>query len=122
MPGVRSRRARTSEVTECGSCAALIRWVRYPSGKKAPLDAKPTSRGNVLVDGSYWPDGVPRARVLTQEELDQARGEVQLSLLESNVTTLGLPHAAQLEGHLFVPHFATCPHADRWKRKRRPRR
>lgn len=73
----------------CGSekrpgCGALIIWTtNVVTGKRMPVDAEPTERGNVvLVTGN---DG-PEARVLTRDELVR------------RPTTRGL----------YLSHFATC--------------
>lgn len=67
-----------------------IRKVPTPRGRVMPLDANPTAKGNVYVDDQGL------ARVVRKGE-DPAAHPV-----------------------LYLPHFASCPFADRFKRRRRP--
>lgn len=84
----------------CGSekrpgCGALIIWTtNVVTGKRMPVDAEPTEKGNVvLVTGN---DG-PEARVLTRDELVR------------RPTTRGL----------YLSHFATCPNAQAFRGAKR---
>ena len=63
----------------CGSCGARVLWVEMVSGKKAPLDADPSPRGNIRII-----DGV--GQVVPKAELADA----------------------QAGGLLYLSHFATC--------------
>jgi hypothetical protein len=38
--------------TRCKSCSAEVLWCRTESGKSMPVDAAPTERGNLIVDGA----------------------------------------------------------------------
>lgn len=83
----------------CQSCQAEILWARTPSGRRIPLDAEPNPDGNVILTG--YED---EARTLTKAELPayRARG-----------------------WRIWMPHHATCPNADEWRRRERrirPRR
>lgn len=46
-----------AEKQKCRSCGADIYWLEYPTtGKRAPINAEPEDKGNVLVDlekGTY---------------------------------------------------------------------
>lgn len=76
-----------STVESCRSCAAPIIWAVTTNGKFMPVDAYPTDDGNVeLVDGTP-----PRAIV---------HGQPPLGLV----------------GELRLPHHASCPQADQWRR------
>lgn len=77
----------------CRGCGARIRWAVTEAGKRIPLDPEPRPDGNVHV---Y--DGV--AYVL---DLD------------------GLPlhdHRAHGDHRLYVSHFATCPQAASFRKKK----
>lgn len=76
----------------CNFCQAKIMWLRTDTGKLMPVDAHPDpDRGNVRRDGGH-------ATVL-----DNAAAAAQ--------------RAAGVR--LRVHHAATCPYADRWRRKTR---
>lgn len=74
----------------CRSCKAPVRWVIMESGRRNPLDAEPTDRGNVALEA-----GGQRGIVLAGDELARARAH-------------GEP--------LYLSHFATCPFADQHRR------
>ncbi len=75
---------------ECEHCFEPIIWPRTAAGKLMPLDADPDENGNVVRLGKV-------------------------------VGVLGKPQAAAARRggtELWMPHVATCPHADRWKATR----
>jgi hypothetical protein len=77
----------------CRSCNAPITWAIVEGSQAAmPLDAQTHPKGNVYL--THNRDGTPVARVLTDEE------------------------RAEYPGDLHLSHFATCPHADDWRRRR----
>lgn len=81
----------------CASCGADIIWCHDArTGKPAPVDAAPDPHGNVSV---YL----------------AAKGEARSVVLAS--TKASAARAAGLPLHL--NHFASCPHADRWKSRGR---
>lgn len=80
--------------TTCRSCAAPILWTVTPKGARLPVDAPVDPAGNVEIV-AIDPDGTLRARVLPD-------GYVELS--------------PEFAGERHVAHWATCPHADRWRR------
>ena len=45
---------RDYRTAPCRSCGAPVVWVRWPSGRRCPLDAQPRPDGNIVVDA----DGV----------------------------------------------------------------
>lgn len=95
------REGRVLEVTRCRACGGAVRWIVTPAGKRAPCDAEGIE--GTLVDEKPAPPD--RVRGFT------AAGE---SVVVSTVPTL-------LPGELatvYVSHFATCPEADRFRRKR----
>jgi len=85
-------------VAQCKGCGRRIDFVRSEaSGKRIPLDPKPDPEaGTIRITAR--PDGVlPTAVVLSGQGLDQAR---------------------HFGDELYVSHFATCPDAARFRRKR----
>jgi len=80
----------TWERSRCRSCGAEILWARSRGGKRVPLDADPTMRGNVVLTD----DG--EAIVLNQADADQHRRH---------------------GGTLYLAHFATCPEAAQHRRR-----
>lgn len=73
--------------SRCSSCGAEIWWAMTLAGKNMPLDAEPSSDGNIRIND----DG--RAYVV---------GPLELLV----------PHV----GHTYKSHFATCPHAAQHRR------
>jgi hypothetical protein len=80
----------------CRSCGRPIWWVTTSAGLPMPLDSRPTAEGNIeMVQGpAGW-----RAEQLAQVE---ALFDVQRPR--------------------WMPHFATCPHADSWRHRGTPAR
>ena len=76
----------------CRGCGAPIVWIKTPAGKAMPCDPAP-------VYYKATPDG--KDKVVT------TRGEVVSCEIVpgANATDAG-----------YRPHWATCPHADRFKR------
>ena len=78
-------------MSRCRSCRAEIIWViTARGGRRMPLDAEPTPDGNVIFDTTG------RAAVVSGETLATLRPEIKR----------------------YMPHHATCPHADQWKANR----
>ena len=78
-------------MSTCRSCGAEILWCYTPTGRRMPLDAAPAT----LDTPGVWllePDG--RAYALSEK---------------NDRTILG--------GNLHVPHFATCPDADQFRKR-----
>ena len=78
----------------CRSCKAPIRWALTDRGKRMPLDVEPNPLGEWRL-AARRPGELPRA-VYVPEDL-----------------------RAGLAGELMMPHFATCPHADQHRRRKR---
>jgi hypothetical protein len=81
----------------CRSCGSEVLWVRTTNGTRMPLDPLPVDAGNVAMVGTAAADGSPLVEVVD-------------------------PHAPQLPlvdalAPRYVSHFATCPDADRWRRR-----
>lgn len=80
--------ATTRSTSRCRSCDAPIVWSHTSAGKALPLDADPDPSGSIQLR----PDGL----AITMGPLDAEWSPDQ-------------PR--------YIPHFATCPHADRWRRR-----
>jgi hypothetical protein len=83
-------------MSHCRSCGAPIRWAKTLNGKAIPLDAQPTSAGNIVLHDTGDPNA-PKARVLAGADLFDAR-------------TAG--------AELWLSHYATCPDGQKWRRPR----
>lgn len=76
----------------CRSCKAPVRWAMTDAGKRMPLDAEPNPKGEWRLAAA--PAGeLPRAVHVPESRRDA------------------------LERELMIPHWATCPYADRHRRK-----
>lgn len=98
------------ESGKCRSCQATVLWATTAKGKAQPLDAKPERRIVQAVMPS--PAVKMERRIIVQ--YDAASGEHRALVVESWPSGLGVV------GHLmdtYMPHHATCPRADRWRRK-----
>jgi len=82
-------------VSACRSCGAPVLWAVTTSGRRIPLDAAPAPDGAIVATGRY----VPTDRGATMEVVVDR----QASLLDVEAR--------------WVPHWATCPHADDWRRR-----
>ena len=84
------------KICKCRSCGAPIVWITTKNGKAMPCDAKPR---NYLA------------------------GSKDVFITEDGKTVLGTlpePGMMQPQGYVgwgYVPHYATCPHADEHRKK-----
>ena len=83
-----------SRDSRCKGCGARIKWVKTPSGKNVPID-----KGAVTI----LPDKDGFIAVVTLD------GRV----IRGNLTMYGTPGA--VTG--YTSHFATCPAADRFRKR-----
>lgn len=89
----------------CRGCNAKIVWAVTEHGKSMPVDAEPDDDGNVIFlagrrgVGPHGP--VPLVKVLPADG--------QLELVED----------ASIDGRRYMPHFATCPKRDEFRRRPR---
>jgi hypothetical protein len=81
-------------VSDCRSCGAAIRWAVTATGKRIPLDPEPVDGGNIVIDNS-GPHG-PIATVVGKATQPGLFGD---------------------DSPRYVSHFATCPNADRHRRR-----
>jgi hypothetical protein len=98
----------------CKSCGAELEWAITTEGNRIPLDRVPVPDGNIIFDyeatgaTTVRPGEAPAverrlvARVLTKTQLARLRGEA-------------LPG---LEPRLYKSHFATCPDAAKYRKRR----
>ena len=79
----------------CKACGATILFIRTPAGKSMPVDFEPVP---------YWQKAGTREKIVT------TNGEVLSCELEGDLNTA--------TGLGFRPHWATCPHADSFRRRK----
>lgn len=77
----------------CRSCHAAVVWALTTDGQRMPLDAQPVEREGAVLAARREPDG---------------------SLAVRSVTLLG---ELWPDEHPARSHFATCPQADRHRRR-----
>jgi hypothetical protein len=85
----------TFQTSPCATCQAAVIWAETEAGKRMPVDPEPAAKGNVRLHER--PDDVPLAVVLKPADLFGKTG-------------------------LHLSHFVTCPDADTFRRRPRPRR
>lgn len=85
-------------MSKCRSCGAPIRWAITTGGASMPLDLEPNPDGNVVMTGRS-----SRSRMGTlSPEVEVIAGAPLPGLEDSR--------------ERFMPHHATCPDADEWRR------
>lgn len=96
----------TTEIARCSGCDAEIRWVATKNAKPQPIDAEPNGKGNIR----FIEPVVYRAT---------RRGPLR---------AIEVIPKAELAGELFpdgreryMPHHATCPNVDEYRRHQRPK-
>ena len=83
---------------KCRSCGAEIRWIRMQSGKSMPVDPKMLA--------ARLPEADEKTEVLITEGGATIRGVVcELDFLDD------------IQWPCFRPHWASCPHADRHRKR-----
>jgi hypothetical protein len=81
-------------MSACRSCQAPVIWTATRGQRTMPVDAEPHPDGNVRLTYDPLHEGIVVADVL------------------------GPLEALATDEDLHRPHFATCPHADDWRRTR----
>ena len=99
-----------SRYSRCRSCRALIIWCETEHGRRMPVDLERTPTGNVRVVWRHLYDE-PLAIVLGRAGLELARAENQRAF-EQGITD-------EEELLLYTSHYVTCPHAERWRQRRK---
>lgn len=87
----------------CSKCAAPLLWAATVNGKMQPLDADPNPAGNIRLTGGFKATkrgALPACAVIPKAELEP-------SLLPAVVEDR------------YMPHHATCPNADEFRRQAR---
>ena len=86
----------------CARCKAPVLWAETQAhGKAIPLDPEPVEGGNITLHRRRV--GIPVAVVLGRKQLDSLRGQA---------VRFGPPLV------LYQSHFASCPFADEFRRRR----
>ncbi len=80
-------------MSTCSKCDKPVTWVYTESGRRMPLDPRPTADGNIV----YWGEGTDRVRVLKKAD----EGDLFLSGLQR-----------------YKSHFATCNYAEQLREPR----
>lgn len=75
-------------MTTCKSCEAPISWAITPDGRRLPIDATPSTAGNI------------RLELTGQDCIAHVLGAAEAQLRRNAGQTL------------YVSHFSTCPNAD----------
>lgn len=92
-------------VALCRACKQPVEWVESENGRRMPIDPNPDPKGNLVRIGM--------AEVVNPSTLRHERVPI-MGVVKADDPT---PAAR------YISHFATCPHADKLRRKpsRRPR-
>ena len=85
-------------MAKCGGCGADIIWGETVGGKRQPFDREPNAGGNRLLVGR-GPDEPPLVLIA---------GEV--------AAYLPMPEQEALVGARYMPHHATCPNAEDYRK------
>lgn len=81
----------------CDSCSAQIAWAVTDTGKAMPVDLEPSPRGNVIL-------------------------AVKNTVLHAGVLGVNRAAGARQGGQqLHLSHFATCPYAGQYRRRKERR-
>jgi hypothetical protein len=90
----------TPKVERCRSCNAEVVWARTANERMMPVDVETAPNGNI--DLKFDPIAlVWRATYLNAEQIEAMKGDLFRGK----------------EINLHLSHFATCPHAKRWRKK-----
>jgi hypothetical protein len=73
---------------QCRSCRAPVTWAETEAGRRIPVDAEPSQRGNLV--------------------LRERTGLPPLAVVVVGAVADG-------EGPLHLSHFVTCPQASQWR-------
>jgi hypothetical protein len=87
---------------KCKKCGAQIVWVEMKSGKMMPCNA----------GIKYYKEWEPAGDMIVT--IDGRLMKVHLMDLRDDGTPIGVP-----DGTGFIPHWATCPHSESFKAKKR---
>lgn len=90
-----------NEPAACSKCGAPILWCATVNGKMQPLDLQPDPTGNIL---------------LTEEYRQTDRGVLQQCRVVTKAERESLFPPA---GDRYMPHHATCPNAEEFRKPKR---
>lgn len=97
-----------SEDGTCSKCDAPILWCATVNGKMQPIDFEPNPAGNMRLSGNYRQTDrgtLPEVVVIRKAELEAEK----LQLLETPPD----------RSDRYMPHHATCPNADEFRRPKK---
>lgn len=95
-------------MANCSGCGAEIVWAETPDGKRQPFDREPNSAGNRVLLGR-GPNRPPLAIPPPTSALFGGEGR---PITVGKAGDDGPPLAEVL----YMPHHATCPERDRFRR------
>jgi hypothetical protein len=85
------------DVSACRSCRAEIWWAETLAGKRIPVDTEPAPDGNVVLLRGGRGEAPPVVLVMSQAQADTVIPDV---------------------GPRYMSHYATCPQAAEWRKRR----
>lgn len=98
-------------MSACSSCGARVMWVVTTAGRLMPLDARQSPDGNVRLTGQKVPHPKnPSAPLMAEAEV------------LTNRSIFDIADDTETATPLYLPHFATCPNADRHRTRKEQRR
>lgn len=83
---------------KCKGCGAEIVFVKMKSGKSMPCDPEPTP---------YWEKRGGETKVVTQDGL----------VVSGDISRMPHGHSGEATGVGYIPHWATCPAANQFRKK-----
>lgn len=81
-------------MAECRSCGAPIKWIKTTAGRSMPCDA----------EGRTYKENPNGAAVIITESGNVVRADIDVD-------------SKQASGVGYISHFATCPNANRHRRR-----
>jgi hypothetical protein len=95
---------------KCRSCPATVAWATTAKGKAQPLDVTPERR----IVRAILPSPAVKMERRIVVAYDAGTGEHRAIVVESWPLGAGVVGD---EVDTYMPHHATCPRAERWRRK-----
>lgn len=98
-------------MTFCEACHRPVFWTLTRNRKRRPIDYEPDPDGNIVLGDQVQPDE------LNREEWGRSYGR---ELWHETVLTKAerAGWIVERDGPLYMPHHATCPDVDRFRRNR----
>ena len=109
MFGSPSNRQAEPTMTWCDACRRPVFWTLTKNRKRRPVDYHPNPEGNIVLGDRVEPGE------LTRQEWAAGRGR---EVWHETVLTKGerAGWIVDRDGPLYMPHHATCPHVDKFRR------